>query len=596
MSTHDDSSLEPQQFAILGVRADLLAGLRDLGFETPTPVQERVIPSLLLGGRDLVGLAQTGTGKTAAFGVPLLQLSNPKSTAVQGLVLCPTRELCVQVCKDIQAMGRHVRDLRSVAIYGGASIRDQLHLLKRGTQIVVATPGRLLDMLERRAVKLGALHTLVLDEADEMLNMGFRDAIDAIVAQTPDSKQTLLFSATMSREVKAIASNYMTDPISITVGKANAVAENVRHEYCVVHARDRYRALKRVVDIHPEIYGIIFCRTRVETQEVADQLIQDGYDAEALHGELSQSQRDFAMNKFRRRNLQMLVATDVAARGLDVDDLTHVINYNLPDENSVYTHRSGRTGRAGRTGCSITIVHLRERHRIRDLERLLHVGFEQKRIPTGGEICERQLLHLIENLKEVEVDDEQIDPYFEAVSEKLADLDRETLIKRFISVEFNRFLAYYKDAADLNVPAPGRDRPDGRDGRDQRGGSSGEFTRFTLNVGKDDGLTPTRLIGRLNQVTQNRDIAVGRISMYGGRTVFEADSRFIEDVRAAFDGSNMNGKRVAVATGAGSGIDRGARHKRNTSDGRVKNERSVGKKPGKGGRARNSPRRGRRSS
>ncbi len=595
----NDLPLEPRQFAIMGVRPDLLAGLRDLGFETPTPVQEQVIPALLRGRRDMFGLAQTGTGKTAAFGVPLIQLADPESEVVQGLVLCPTRELCVQVCKDIRALARHVRGLRCVAVYGGSSIGDQIRSLKSGAQIVVATPGRLLDLLKRKAVNLRELQTLVLDEAEEMLNMGFREAIDDVVPQTPDTKQTLLFSATMSREVKAIASNYMTDPLSITVGTANAAAENVSHEYYVVHSSDRYLALKRLADVFPQIYCIIFCRTRVETQEVADKLIQDGYDAEALHGEMPQSQRTIVMDKFRRRNLQMLVATDVAARGLDVNDLSHVINYNLPDDNSVYTHRAGRTGRAGKTGCSVTIVHMRERHRIVDLERRLKVKFEHKPVPTGREICKRQLLNLIDHVQRVTVDHDQIDPFWESLSEKLVDLDRETLIKRFASVQLNRFLDYYKNAPDLNVPPPAhrKDRHGSRDERnnkDRKGGYRGRSSGFSclhLNVGKDDGITPLRIIGTINRGTGNRDIRIGRISVQGRKTIFETDSRFIKEVSAVFEGSNINGKRVKVRPGLSPDRDGGPPQRRRNHE-----MRPAAKANSKGGPFRKNQQNKKRSS
>jgi len=389
-------------FADIGINNDLLKGLSSLGFQEPTPVQAQVIPLMLERQVDLVGLAQTGTGKTAAFGLPLIQMTNTQSRQTQGLVLCPTRELCVQVAKDLEAYSRHVEGLRILAIYGGASIEQQIKVLRKGVQIIVATPGRLCDLINRRKVDISGVRYVVIDEADEMLQMGFQDELNAILAKTPSEKNTLLFSATMSREVAAIAKKYMSDPVEVTIGKPNAGAENVRHEYYMVQAKHRYLALKRIVDNCPNNYSIIFCRTRQETQEVANKLIQDGYNADALHGDLSQPQRDQVMRKFRCKNLQLLVATDVAARGLDVNDLTHVINYNLPDDIVYYTHRSGRTGRAGRTGTSVAIVHMKERFKIGQIEKKIKKKFKQCRIPSGEEICKKQLVSLVDVVTKVE--------------------------------------------------------------------------------------------------------------------------------------------------------------------------------------------------
>jgi len=555
-------------FSELGINNDILKGLTELGFTTPTPVQEQIIPTLLAKQVDMIGLAQTGTGKTAAFGVPLLQLLDGQRKQTQALVLCPTRELCVQVAKDMTSYAKYLPGIAILAVYGGASIETQINALRRGVQIIVATPGRLHDLMRRGKVNINAIRTVVLDEADEMLQMGFQDELNAILAETPADKNTLLFSATMSREVAAIAGKYMTNPVEVTVGRRNAGAENVDHIYYMVQAKDRYPALKRIVDSNPDIYSIIFCRTRQETQEVADKLMQDGYNADALHGELSQTQRDLVMNKFRRRNLQLLVATDVAARGLDVNDLTHVINYNLPDETSQYIHRSGRTGRAGKAGVSIAIIHLREKHRISEIEGKLKRTFQKQLIPTGQEVCEKQLLRLIEIMKQVEVEHKQIDPFLPAIMATLADLDREELIKRFVSVEFNRFLEYYRNAPDLNVVEYKKGyetRGAGQISRQGRGqisnlppnkfgnntksvkpATTGQFTRFILNVGKKDGANPGRLIGEINEATGNRGIRFGKIEIMNTSTMLEVENTFSSQVLGAFEGLMINGKPVVI--------------------------------------------------
>lgn len=546
-------------FSELGINNDILKGLEELGFTTPTPVQEQIIPTLLARQVDMIGLAQTGTGKTAAFGVPLLQLTDVHRKQTQALVLCPTRELCVQVAKDMTAYAKYLPGITILAVYGGASVETQINALRRGVQIIVATPGRLHDLMRRGKVNIKAIRTVVLDEAEEMLQMGFQDELNAILAETPADKNTLLFSATMSREVAAIADKYMNEPVEVTVGRRNAGAENVDHIYYMVQAKDRYPALKRIVDSNPDIYSIIFCRTRQETQEVADKLMQDGYNADALHGELSQTQRDLVMNKFRRKNLQLLVATDVAARGLDVNDLTHVINYNLPDETSQYIHRSGRTGRAGKAGISIAIIHLREKHRIAEIEGKLKRTFQKQLIPSGQEVCEKQLLRLIEIMKQVEVEHKQIDPFLPAIMATLADLDREELIKRFVSVEFNRFLEYYRNAPDLNVVEykKGRETRGGgqisklspnkfKDNKFAKPSTTGQFTRFILNVGKKDGANPGRLIGEINDATGNRGIRFGKIEIMNTSTMLEVENTFSSQVMGAFEGLMINGKHVVI--------------------------------------------------
>jgi ATP-dependent RNA helicase DeaD len=398
-------------FKELGLSPNLLKGIDALGFTNPTPIQEKIIPMFFETKNDIVGLAQTGTGKTAAFGLPIIEQIDVKDKSVQALILSPTRELCIQIAKDLDNFSKHVNGLEVVPVYGGASIDTQVRALKRGAQIVVATPGRMLDLIKRKAANLSNINTVVLDEADEMLNMGFRDELDGILEQTSNSKRTLLFSATMPKEVARIAKNYMNNPTQITVGKQNAGADNVHHVYYQVHAHNRYKALKRIADINPDIYGLVFCRTRMETKEVADKLIKDGYNADALHGDLSQAQRDHVMKRFRERTLQMLVATDVAARGIDVTEISHVINYNLPEDNEIYTHRSGRTGRAGKSGVSIAIVNYREINRIPQIEKLIQKSFEKLLVPSGEEICEKQLFKLIDKMENVKVDEEQIAPF-----------------------------------------------------------------------------------------------------------------------------------------------------------------------------------------
>jgi len=454
MSGFDQFNLTPE------IRQSIAA----LGFEVPTPVQSAVIPVLLEGRRNMVALAQTGTGKTAAFGIPVLQRVDTGLNTVQAVVLCPTRELCLQVCRDLKSFAKHTKALRSVAIYGGASIETQIRALRNGVHIIVATPGRLHDILRRRAADLSTASCVVLDEADEMLSMGFEEDLKAIMGAIPDTVQKLLFSATMPRQVENLTAAYMHDPVEITIGSRNAGAENVVHECYMIHEKDRYLALKRIVDASPSIYALIFCRTRVETQETAEKLIKDGYSADALHGELSQIQRDRVMQSFRDRSISMLVATDVAARGLDINDLTHVINYQLPDELESYTHRSGRTGRAGKSGISAVLINMREKWKIQHIERRLGKRFAFKAVPSGRAVCEAQLLQLIARVKSVSVNESQIESYLPQVFEMLEGLSREALIKHFVSLELNRFLDYYRGAPDISVPPPSPPPPDRRRG------------------------------------------------------------------------------------------------------------------------------------
>ena len=538
-------------FNAIGLSQNLLKVIEELGFKKPTPIQEKVIPIFFETENDIVGLAQTGTGKTAAFGFPIIEQIDISNKSVQALILAPTRELCIQISGDLQNYSKYVEGLRIVPVYGGASIDPQIRALKKGAHIIAATPGRMLDLINRKAANITNIRTVVLDEADEMLNMGFRDELDSILEKTPDIKRTLLFSATMPREVARIAKNYMNKPVEITVGKQNAGAENIRHIYYQVHAHNRYLALKRIADINPEIYGIVFCRTRMETKDVADKLIKDGYNADAIHGDLSQAQREHVMKRFRERSLQMLVATDVAARGIDVNDISHIINYNLPEELDIYTHRSGRTGRAGKSGVSIAIVNYREKNKIPLIEKIICKKFEKLPVPSGAEICKKQLFKLIGKMENVEVDEAQIAPFMDTVNKKLEWLSKEQIIKRFVSLEFNRFLEYYKNAPDLNEKAE-----DKRDNRDKKDGGSrsdrhrrrgkGDYTRFFINIGKKDGVVPKIIIGMINDNTKDRDINIGTIDLKDSFSFFEVEKKHASKVLSSFNNTKFKGRRVKV--------------------------------------------------
>jgi ATP-dependent RNA helicase DeaD len=542
-------------FSEMGVRADIVGALMALGFDDPTPIQARVIPAALGQARDLVALAQTGTGKTAAFGIPLVQMADPGAGHVQALVLCPTRELCVQVARDMAGFAGKDSSLRIAAVYGGASIPEQVHQLRRGAHVIVATPGRLNDFIGRKRVDLSGVRTLVLDEADEMLQMGFQEELSAILEKTPASKTTYLFSATMPPGVARIASGYLKDPLEITVGRRNAGADNIRHQCCLVPAKHRYGALRRIVDCEPDMYAIIFCRTRQETKEVAQNLMRDGYHADALHGELSQAQRDWVMGKFRNRRLQLLVATDVAARGLDVQNLTHVVHYTLPDEEAAYTHRSGRTGRAGRAGVSIAIIHMREKYKIRAIEKRLGKTFEQGQVPTGEDILRAQAARCLVDIQNQAVDETAIAPLLSEVSGVLESLDREELIRRLLSRELDRYLASYRDAPDLNAPArehreqkktAGRPKKNGKRRPLPKNAPCDRFARFLFNVGKRDGVNPGRLIGRINDMTGRSDIRIGKIKILDRTALLEADSNYSREVLGAFEHLMINGRPVSV--------------------------------------------------
>ena len=557
------------QFNEMGLDPRILKGIQEMGFEQPSPIQEQFIPLFLTKPTDIVGLAQTGTGKTAAFGLPILQIIDPKKRVPQALIISPTRELCVQIAREISDYAKYLPDISIVPIYGGADIGAQLTALRKGVHIIAATPGRLHDMIRKNKVDLSQVKILVLDEADEMLNMGFQEDVDAILEKTPKEKNTLLFSATMPKEIAAIAKNYMTNPIEIAVGKKGSGAENVEHIFHMVHAKDRYSALKRVMDFVPDIYGIVFCRTRAETNEVASQLIQDGYSAEALHGDLSQAQRDYVMEKFRTKGVQMLIATDVAARGLDVNDLTHIINYNLPDDIENYTHRSGRTGRAGKSGISISIIHMKEQGRIRMIEKGIGKKFLRMPVPTGKVICEKQLMHLIDKLETVNINEDEIAPFLPAVNAKLESLSKEDLIKHFVSLEFNRFIEYYGNTADLNAPdMHDSGRREGREsGRDARRGSSEGLTQFRLNVGLSQGLIPKDIITFVIDATGSRNVEIGKIDLYKSHATVEIDSQAASAFLKNSRGMNFRGSffDVEVANPGGDrdrGGDRGGRSDR----------------------------------
>ena len=547
-------------FENFGLKQSILQAINDLGFETATAIQEKTIPYLLNNTTDLIGLAQTGTGKTAAFGLPILQQINTQLNEIQSLILAPTRELCVQITKDMQNYAKYIENLKITSVYGGVSIEPQIKDIKNGVHIVVGTPGRVLDLSKRSYFKLENIKFLVLDEADEMLNMGFKDDLDAILAKTPKQKQTLLFSATMPDEIHKIADNYMNQPFEIQIGTKNSGAENVEHHFFCVAARDRYLALKRIVDLYPDIYGIVFCRTRKETQEVADKLIQDGYDADSLHGDLSQAQRDHVMHKFRSQHLQILVATDVAARGLDVNNLTHIINFNLPDENEIYVHRSGRTGRAGKYGISITIIHSKELSRIKLIEKLLKKEIIIKKIPSGKEICKIQLMSMIDKIQNQETIDNQIDEFIPMILKKLDWLDREEMIKRFVSVEFNRFLNYYKDTHDINVSVSqknsrnrrgeeenqGRNKRTKENGKNAKKGGKMKMTKFFLSIGGKDGFTKVKLLDIINNRSELAGVEVGKIEILKTHTFFEVDAKFTEETMRTFKNRRFDGTRLKI--------------------------------------------------
>ena len=570
-----------KSFNELGLSPELLAAISQLGFETPTPIQEQAIPILLKGNTDLVGLAQTGTGKTAAFGLPLLQLTDESNRTIQALVLAPTRELTVQISTDLENFSKGNRNLNIVTVYGGASISDQIRKIKRGAHIIVATPGRLIDLIERKVINLGTVKYVVLDEADEMLNMGFKDAIDDILSGTPKEKNVWLFSATMPKEVREISKNYMVSPHEVTMGERNQGNENIDHQYIVIDERSKYLALKRIVDYTPDIFGVIFCRTKIDTQKIAEHLIKDGYNADALHGDLSQMQRDKVMRSFKNKTLQLLVATDVAARGIDVSSITHVIHMNMPDEMEYYTHRSGRTARAGKKGISLAIVSKREVGRIQQIERNLKRRFTKINIPTGDEVCQKKLMEFVHKLRTVEVNEEEIDSFLPEVFHELVDFSKEEIIKRFASIEFNRFLEYYRDAPDLNKADRTRSFEDG--GYD-RSTASTTSDRVFINVGKMDGLDPGSLLGLICDFGEVNKAQVGKIDLKGAYSFVEIDKAFTQKVMQGFDGVEVRGRKVRLElTGAPRERDSRDSGPSNSGERGERKERAWGGKKSSGG-------------
>lgn len=581
-------------FEELGVSEEIRHAIEELGFEQPMPVQEAVIPYLLGNGNDVIALAQTGTGKTAAYGIPVLQKIDPTKKETQALILSPTRELCLQIADDISDFSKYIDGLHVAAVYGGASIEMQSRQLRKGAQIIVATPGRLIDLMKRGVAKLDAVCNVVLDEADEMLNMGFSESINAIFEGVPSDRNTLLFSATMSREIENIAKSYLHDYKEIVVGSRNEGAEKVNHIYYMVHAKDKYLALKRIVDYYPSIFAIIFCRTKVETQEIADKLIRDGYNAEALHGDLSQQQRDLTMQKFRQHNVQFLVATDVAARGLDVDDLTHVINYGLPDDIESYTHRSGRTGRAGKKGTSISIIHSRERSKVKAIEKIIQKQFVDGTLPSAKDICSKQLYKTMDEILKVDVNEEEIEPFLKEINRHFEYIDKEDIIKKIISMTFNRFLEYYANAPEIEKPSGKRSERDGERGnrnsrgeRNRKGLRTPEagYKRLFINLGKDDGFYPGEVMQFINKNVHGRQ-AVGHIDLLSKFSYIEVPEKDANKVMKALNGTTYKKREVRCndaeesghgRNGRGNGAQKGRRNNEDTNKHRSNGSRQGNK-------------------
>lgn len=530
-------------FKNLGIEQKLIDSILELGFENPTPVQEKAIPLVLNDRSDLIALAQTGTGKTAAFGLPSIQQIDLKNKNIQTIVLCPTRELCIQISKDLISYSKFLKAIKITPVYGGASIENQIKAIRKGTHIIVGTPGRTKDLIKRKVLNFKSVNRVILDEADEMLSMGFKDDLDFILDTTSENRQTLLFSATMSKEVRSISKRFMNDANEITVEKLNSGSKNVEHHIYNVSSRDKYATLKRISDFNPEIYGIVFCRTRRETKDIASKFINDGYSADAIHGDLSQSQRDDVMSRFRDKTIQMLIATDVAARGLDVNSLTHVINYSLPDDPEVYTHRSGRTGRAGNKGISVVISNSRESRKIKSIENKSQINFIKMDVPSGKDICSKQLFKLIEKIEKVKVDEKQISPFLPDIYEKLNWLSREDLIKHFVSAEFNRFLDYYKKSRDIKSDN-NSDRSSNNSDRSRR--RSKDFENLSVNVGRKQGITPIELISLVNRITKSNEIEIGSIDIRQSYTIFEIDKSITKSLIKSSSKLDHNGVDLKV--------------------------------------------------
>lgn len=532
------------KFEKFGIREELVRAIKELGFEKLTPIQEQSIPILKGGNRDFIGLAQTGTGKTAAFGLPLIELLDINSKIIQALILAPTRELCVQISNDLENYCKYLPGVKIVAVYGGASIETQISRIKKGVHIVVATPGRLTDLIRRKKIDISTIKYVILDEADEMLNMGFQEDIDSILECTPAHKQTWLFAATMPDAIHNITGKYMHNPFELTVGKKNTTAENIEHIYYVVHEHNRYTALKRIIDVNPDIFAIVFCRTKVETQDIAEKLIKDGYDADSLHGDLSQAQRDKVMQHYRDKNLQLLVATDVAARGIDVNDISHIINYQLPDEIELYTHRSGRTARAGKSGTTISIINTKDIGRIRQIEKQINRKLIYAKVPEGVEVCEQQLLALIKKIQKVEINQQGISKYLPAIFEELKDIDKTELIKRMVSLEFNRFLEYYRNAEDLNIDFSKKDHVRGKD-------SYSTGSSMFINLGNMDGFDNGRMLKYLIETTNLPADTFKRINIKGVYSFIDVKETQIQDVLNSFKNEVYKGRKIRVDNSEG---------------------------------------------
>ena len=567
-------------FEELGVCAEIRRAIEELGFEQPMPIQEEVIPYLLGNRNDVIALAQTGTGKTAAFGIPLLQRINTAEKKTQAIVLSPTRELCLQITDDLKDFSKYMTGIRVTAVYGGTSIVNQINTLKRGVHIIVATPGRLIDLMKRGVAKLDDVHNVVLDEADEMLNMGFKEDMDEILSGVPEERNTLLFSATMSREIERIARTFLHEPKEIVVGSRNEGAEHVNHIYYMVNAKDKYLALKRIVDYYPRIFAIIFCRTKLETQEIADKLIRDGYNAESLHGDLSQQQRDLTMQKFRQHLTQLLVATDVAARGLDVNDLTHVINFGLPDDIENYTHRSGRTGRAGKKGTSISIVHSREKHKIRAIEKEIGKQFVEGEIPSPKDICTKQLYKVMDQIDKTDVDEEQIAPFMADINRRFDYMEKEELIKKIVALEFGKFLAYYADAPEISKPEPAKrekkEKNKGKDGGNRKPEKG--FRRLFINLGKDDGFYPGEIMQFINRNVEGKKVAVGHIDLLAKIAYIEVPERDAWRVMDGLNGAAYRNRNVRCNDADNTSEQRKAKHGKQTPPREERNSKRKGRK------------------
>ncbi|HVZ55278.1 MAG TPA: DEAD/DEAH box helicase [Chitinophagaceae bacterium] len=537
-------------FESLGLNQGLLHSVENLGFTTPTPIQQQAIPVLLRGTRDFIGLAQTGTGKTAAFGLPLLQLADPAQRLPQALIICPTRELCVQITTDLNRFKPRGSGFQVTAVYGGASISQQIRDLRKGCQVVVATPGRLIDLIERKAIQLDQIRYVVLDEADEMLNMGFQEDIEFILQNTPRRDSTWLFSATMPPEIRQVSRRYMQEPTEVTIGKVNAANANIDHQYYLTAAASRYETLKRIIDFNPGLYGIVFTRTKADAQEITESLIREGYDIEALHGDLTQAQRDKVMNRFREKNLQLLIATDVAARGIDVQGITHVIHYELPDDTEVYTHRSGRTGRAGRSGVSVSLITPREQYRLRQIEKLVNTRFHKLDIPSGKDVCRKQFFHFIDKLQQADISHGAYETYLPVLRERFAAVDKEEILQRVAALEFDRFLKYYENAADLNPREERRTergtRPSRTESRGQAAGSRGEYQRLFVNLGTRDGFYKASFLQFILDMSELGKDVLGRIDMREMNSWVEVEAAAARKMIRAIDGKNFRGRKIRM--------------------------------------------------